>query len=245
MSASVPISSSGVWRIGWTLASAFVVESLVFGVAVLPAAAFWKWHRSWELGPPWLRIAVLSMAFIPAYLIFTLALIVLSALSTRLLGWRTPDNVELVITDVPKPLMNWARYRISIQLVSIFAGPLFRSTPVWSFYLRLNGAKVGRRVFVNSLGVTDHNLLELGDDVVIGGDAHVSGHTVESGIVKTAKVRLRRGVTVGVGSVIGIGVEAGEGCQIGALSLVPKFMKLAAHRIYAGIPVREIADTAS
>lgn len=227
-------------RLTWCLVSAFIVESVVFGVAVLPAVAFWNWHLGWDLHPPWLRVIVLSMAFIPAYLIFTLVLMVLSALTVRLLGWRTPERASLPIQELSWPLMDWARYTISIQLVKIFAGSLFRSTPVWTFYLRLNGAKLGRRVFINSLGVTDHNLLDFGDDVVIGGDAHISGHTVESGIVKTASVRLGQGVTVGVGSVVGIGVEAGIGCQIGALSLVPKGETLDAGGIYVGIPVRKL-----
>lgn len=55
---------------------------------------------------------------------------------------------------------------------------------------------------------------------------HISGHTVERGIVKTAEVRLGRNVTVGLGSVIDIDVEVGDACEIGALSLVPKRAKL-------------------
>ena len=58
--------------------------------------------------------------------------------------------------------------------------------------MRMNGAKLGRRVFVNSLDVTDHCLLEFGDDVVIGAGVHLSGHTVERGLVRTAPVRLGR-----------------------------------------------------
>jgi acetyltransferase-like isoleucine patch superfamily enzyme len=107
-------------------------------------------------------------------------------------------------------------------------------------YMRLNGARLGHRVFVNSLGVMDHNLLEFGNDVVIGSDVHLSGHTVERGIVKTAKVRLGDRVTVGASSIVEIGVEAGTGCQIGALSFVPKFLTLEAEQTYAGIPVRRV-----
>jgi acetyltransferase-like isoleucine patch superfamily enzyme len=96
-------------------------------------------------------------------------------------------------------------------------------------------------VYVNSLAVTDYNLLEFGDDVVIGDDVHVSGHTVESGVVKTAPLRLGNNVTIGLGSVIEIGVEAGDGCQVGALSFVPKHARLEAGAIYAGIPAQRIA----
>jgi acetyltransferase-like isoleucine patch superfamily enzyme len=180
------------------------------------------------------------MAFIPAYLVFALSLIVLSALTTRVTGWRTPANAELPIRAASWPLLDWMRYVTSIQLVRIFAGPLFRATPVWSWYMKLNGARLGSRVFVNSLKVTDHNLLDFGDDVVIGGDVHLSGHTVEGGFVKTAPVKLGKGVTVGVGSVVNIGVEAGDGCQIGALSYVPKFSKLEEGGIYVGIPVKRL-----
>lgn len=224
-------------RITWCLGSAFVVESIIFGLAGLPAVAFWTWHFGWDVGPAWLRIVVLSMAFIPSYLIFTFVLMILSAFAMRILSWRTPVDAELPIRELSWPLLDWARYMISIHFVKIFAGTLFRSTPAWTFYLRLNGAKLGKRVFVNSLGVTDHNLLDFGDDVVIGGDAHLSGHTVEDGIVKTAVVRLGRGVTIGVGAVVEIGVEAGDGCMIGALSLVPKGARLEAGGTYVGIPV--------
>jgi acetyltransferase-like isoleucine patch superfamily enzyme len=93
---------------------------------------------------------------------------------------------------------------------------------------------------VNSLFVSDHNLLECGDDVVIGGDVHVSGHTVEAGIVRTARVRLERGVTIGVGSVIDIGVTVGADTEVGALSFVPKHTILQPGAVYAGIPVRRV-----
>ena len=223
-------------RLFWCLVSSFAVESVVFGLSVLPAVMFFDWHLSWSIQPSWLRVLLLSMAFIPAYLLFALSLLVLSAVVARALGWRTPDDAELPLRELSWPLLNWVRGTIASQLVRIFAGPLFRSTPVWTFYLRLNGATLGRRVFINSLGVTDHSLLEFGDDVVIGGDAHVSGHTVENGILKTGRVRLGSGVTVGVGSVVGIGVEAGAGCQIGALSFVPKFTVLEPGGVYVGIP---------
>ena len=98
---------------------------------------------------------------------------------------------------------------------------------------------------MNSLAVSDHNLLEFGNDVVIGGDVQLSGHTVESGFVKTAPVRWRNHVTVGLGSVIGIGVTIGSDVQIGALSLVPKHVTLDGGRVYGGVPARPLVSDAS
>lgn len=233
-------TTKAVLRVSWALVSVFAVESLVFGLSVLPAVLFWEWHFGWEVGSAPVRVVFLSMAFIPSYVLFTLALILLSGIATRLTGWRTPSNAELDIEELSWPLLDWARYMVSTHLVRIFAGTLFRATPVWTFYMRLNGARTGKRVFVNSLEVADHNLLDFGDDVVVGGGVHLSGHTVEGGFLKTAPVRLGRGVTVGVGTVVGIGVVAGDRCQIGALSLVPKFAELEEEAVYVGIPVRKM-----
>jgi acetyltransferase-like isoleucine patch superfamily enzyme len=228
------------WRVGWTLVSIFVVECTVFGVAVLPAALFWETLALVEYPYLFVRIVVLSMAIVPAYLIFAFCLMVLSAWSVRLAGWRTPREAELSIAALDWPLMDWARYMVSVHIVRLFAGVFFRATPIWTFYLRLNGARLGRGVYVNSLAVNDHNLLDFDDYVVIGDGVHLSGHTVERGMVKTAPVKLGRGVTIGLGSVVGIGVVAGPGAQVGALSLVPKHMQLEAGTVYVGTPVRKL-----
>jgi len=107
-------------------------------------------------------------------------------------------------------------------------------------YIRMNGARIVRRVFINTLSIADHNLLELGDDVIVGADVHISGHTVEAGLLKTAGVRLASEVTVGLGSVIDIDVEVGPHCQIGALTLVPNRSRLEWHGVYIGIPARRL-----
>jgi acetyltransferase-like isoleucine patch superfamily enzyme len=227
-------------RVAWALASVFVVESVVLGLAVLPAALFWDWHLGLTFRAPWMRIVFLAMAFIPTYVLFALALMVLSATSARLFGWRTPREAQLRITDLDWPLLDWGRYVISTHVVRMLAGAPFRATPVWAAYLRLNGARVGRGAFVNSLALFDHNLLEIGDGAVIGSDVHMSGHTVERGVVKTAAVRVGRNVTIGVESVVEIGVEIGDGAQVGALSFVPKFARLEAGKTYVGIPVHPI-----
>lgn len=227
-------------RVAWTLGTSFIVECLVFGLAVVPAAAFWTPFFTRSYPSSVVRTAVVAMMFVPTYVIFAFFLMVLSALAMRVLGWRTPPDAHLVIERLEWPLLNWVRYIISIHLVRLFAGSLLRATPLWTFYLRLNGARLGRGVYVNSLAVSDHNLLEFDDHVVIGDGVHLSGHTVERAVVKTARVRLGRGVTIGIGSVVGIGVEAGPGAQVGALSLVPKFSRLEAGATYVGAPVRKV-----
>jgi acetyltransferase-like isoleucine patch superfamily enzyme len=228
-------------RVVWTLISIFIVESLVFGLSGLPAFLFWTWALSWAT-PPWplVRPLVLAASLVPAYLVFATTLVMLSAASTRILGWRTAPGAAWRLADLEWGLLNWSRYMISTHVVRVLVGTFFRSSPLWTWYMKLNGARIGRGVYINSLSISDHNMLEMGDGVVIGESVHLSGHTVEGGLVKTGFVRLGRGVTVGLGSMVGIGVEAGDRCQIGALSVVPKNARLDADAIYAGVPARRI-----
>lgn len=228
------------WRIAWTVATICLVQGLVFGLSVLPVLFIWSQLVAWIPPSPGVRLAVFGFAVAPSSVLFALLLMALSALSTRATGWRTPRGVEMRIADVDWPLLNWVRHMVALHVVRCFAGTLFRGSPVWTAYLRLSGARLGRRVFINSLSLSDYNLLEFGDDVVIGADVHISGHTVEGGVVKTGAVRLGHNVTIGLGCVIDIDVDVGPDCQVGALSLVPKHTKLGAGGIYAGIPVRRI-----
>jgi acetyltransferase-like isoleucine patch superfamily enzyme len=226
-------------RVGWTVLTIVVVQAVVCGAAVFPVLLTWVllWGKPED---PSVRVAVYSLMVVPSYIAFAMLLMVISPLATWLTGARTPGNAELRLAEMGWPLMRWARYLVAIHLVRLFAGHLFRGSLLWTAYLRLNGARIGRRVYVNTLSISDHNLLELGDDVVIGEDAHISGHTVEAGVLKTGRVRLGRNVTVGLGSVIDIDVDIGAGCQVGALSLVPKHTRLEANGVYAGIPARAL-----
>ena len=231
-------SHAAVRRFVWTLASIFVVESAILGMAALPAVAFYRWHTTWPIASFVLKTLVLAMVIVPSYAIFAVLLMAFSALAMRVLGWRPVAPCEMVIAELDWPLCNWARYQISAHVVAFFAGGLLRATPVWSAYMRWNGARFGRRVWVNSLGVTDHCLLEFGDDVVIGSGVHLSGHTVERGIVRTAAVKIGAGSTIGVNAHVKIGVDIGAHCQIGSLSMVPKFSVLSGPGTYVGVPAR-------
>lgn len=226
-------------RFTWTLGTAFVAESVLLGVSALPALAFVRWHAGWGLSEPW-QTLVLSMSAVPAYLVFSVVLMVASAAAMRILGWRPIPDAEMSIAELGWPLCNWARYQIAGHIVGFLTGGLLRSTPVWSMYVRLNGARIGRRVWINSVGVTDHCLLDLGDDVVIGAGVHMSGHTVEHGVVKTAPVRIGAGSTVGVNAHVEIGADIGPGCQIGSLAMVPKYSVLRGPGVFVGVPARRV-----
>ena len=175
----------------------------------------------------------------PSYVLFALLLLVVSPVVNRLTGRCTTPDLNVRIADFEWPLLRWARYMVAGHIVRVFAGTLFRGSPAWTFYLRLDGARLGRRVFINTFGISDHNLLEFGDDVTVGADVHIAGQTVEAGRLHTGRVRLGTQVTIGLGCAVAIDTVIGDRCQVGAMSLVPKHSTLAPG-IYVGVPVRRL-----
>lgn len=224
------------WRIAWTIVSLAGVQMLVCALSVVPVVLIWQWLFVAAGADPIVRLMFFSAAAAPSYVIFAACLMVISPVAMRVFGWHTPPDAEMRIADLDWPLLGWVRYGASIHLARVAAGTLFRGTPLWTAHLRLHGAQLGNRVYINSLSVSDYNLLDFGDDVVIGDGVHLSGHTVEAGVVKTARVRLGDNVTIGLGSVIEIGVEIGPNSQVGALSFVPKNTKLKGGAVYVGTP---------
>jgi acetyltransferase-like isoleucine patch superfamily enzyme len=228
------------WRITWTLSTLVVVQVLVCGLAALPSTLISFRLTSLAAADSVVRLMIVSAGVVPLYVLFALCLLVVSPVVLRIVRWHTPPDEAMRIADLEWNLLRWVRYGASLHVARVLAGTLFRGTPIWTAHLRLGGARLGKRVYVNTLAVSDYNLLDFGDDVVIGDAVHVSGHTVEAGVVKTAQVRLGRNVTIGLCSVIEIGVDIGAGAQVGALSFVPKYTRLPGGVVYVGTPAMPV-----
>lgn len=230
-----------IWsRVALTLIAIVAVQGAVCAIAALPPTLLWWFLWRAPLGEP-ARVVLLASLAVPLYVLFALGVLVVSPIVNRVTGAYTPDRLHTRIKDFEWPLLRWARYMVAGHVARVLAGTLFQGSPVWTFYLRLNGAHVGRRVFINSTAVSDHNLLAFGDDVILGADVHLSGHTVEHGMLITGGVNVGAGVTIGVGSIVSIGAVIADHCQIGALSYVPKHSALDADAVYAGVPTRRLS----
>lgn len=135
----------------------------------------------------------------------------------------------------------WAFVNSLVTFVR-FAGnlELFRVTPLLNLYYKGMGAKIGRDVIINSVIVYDPDLLEIGDNVVIGGDVVLMAHSGEGKYLHIRKVKIGNGASIGQSSTILCGAEIGEGAIVGAMSLVPKDCKIPPGSIYGGVPVRPL-----
>lgn len=225
-----------------------VSQSLIFGISTLPPLLFWQFITTTTHGFPFFdpygRYVLVAMSLIPAYVIFAASLMFLSAGWNRLARWRTEPG-EHEIHTYSWSVIRWASYNASINIVRVFCGEIMRSTPLWTYYLKANGAKIGDGVYVNTARLFDHNLLVLEDKAVVGGDAKLIAHLAESGFIKAQPVILRKRAVVGVNSVVGPGVVIGERSAVGAMSFVPKGTIIPDREVWGGVPARPIKVYAS
>ena len=227
-------------RVFYHAVSIIVAESLIFGLAVLPAFSLWQFIVSLRTWPSeYLNVLVVAMSILPSYFIFCLGLMAITAAATKVFGWRAPDG-DVPIKGYPKPFIKWVKYNVATHVVRIFAGEVLRASPVWRWFLRANGMKIASNVHCNTAAIYDMNLITMEEHVVVGGKAQIVAHTVEGGVLKTAPVVFRRGATIGTHSIVTPGVEVGEGGRIGALSFVTKGTKIPPRTAYGGVPARLI-----
>ncbi len=136
----------------------------------------------------------------------------------------------------------WASYNALILLVRYTCINFMRVTPFINLFHRLMGMKLGHRVQINTAVIGDSNLIEIGDDTVIGGDVTLVAHAAERGDLVTAPVKIGSRVTVGLMAVIFPGVEIGDGAMIAANAILKKGTKVAAGEIWGGVPAAKLGE---
>lgn len=198
---------------------AMAVYIALLAVAVLAAGA-----EAW----------VVVLAAPAAFLGMGLAVVLLVACLKWLLVGRYTARVE--------PL--WSRFVRRSELVTglyeAAAVPALlqalTGTPLLGLLLRLFGAKVGRRVLMESTFLTEFDLVQLGDDTVVGTGASLQTHLFEDRVMKMSVVSVERGASIGPRSVLLYDSIVGSDATVGPLSLVMKGEALTPGTRWVGIP---------
>src|SRR6266850_7958992 len=119
------------------------------------------------------------------------------------------------------------------------AARLFIGTPLYSFYLRALGAKIGPGAVIFSRRVpvcTD--LLTIGAGTVIRKEAIFNGYRAQAGRIEIGPVTLSRDVFVGERSVLDINTSMGDGAQLGHASALHSGQAVPAGQRWHGSPAQ-------
>ncbi len=222
----------------------FVTLSLILAVCAFPGVLLANWAYStatfWGWTPPgFVHLFIVTFSVTLGYFIMGITMMLLLPVLRILMGAKTGEG-RVPIRSFK--VWSWYNYNGLILAWQTLFGKFWRSSALYILFLRAMGAKIGRHVIVNSNTVYDHDMLEIGDYTVIGGDAAIIGHVGEKGHLVREKIRIGRHCTVGQYTTVFPGATLGDNCHVGAMSLVPKGAVLESNAVYGGVPVRKIKD---
>ena len=109
-------------------------------------------------------------------------------------------------------------------------------TPLMAPALRLFGAHVGRRVYIETSYLTEFDLVVVGDDAAVAGHTSLQTHLFEDRVMKMSTVTIGAGCTVGPRAVVLYDATLEADAELDALSLAMKGETLPAATRWRGIP---------
>ncbi len=147
-----------------------------------------------------------------------------------------------------RPLWTTFVWRLEFvnALYEFLATPLvlgaLQGTPLFPAYLRLLGARIGRGVYLNTTGLLEWDLVEVGDRAAINDDSVLQTHLFEDRVLKASRLHVGSDCTIGAGSVVLYDSGMEDGAELDAISLLMKGETLRAGTKWMGIPATRSRD---
>ncbi|HKY86846.1 MAG TPA: Pls/PosA family non-ribosomal peptide synthetase, partial [Pseudorhodoplanes sp.] len=140
------------------------------------------------------------------------------------------------------PLWSFAYFRFWVVKTMMRSTPVmaFTGTPIYSMYLRLMGAKIGRNVVISCrYGPVVADLLSIGDDTILRKDSILTGYRAQSNFIHLGPVEIGANAFVGEASVIDIDTVMGDNTQLGHASSLQSGQRVPDGKRYHGSPAIE------
>lgn len=219
----------------------YAVYAAVIGICLAPSiwVVAWGWRTIVQPGfGAWVLFSMLVGAAL--YLYFITGIIVMGAM-IRLTNLGIKPGVY---PNASPTMLLWLISSGILVITRVTIMPMIPMTFFTELFFRIIGCKVGRNVYFNSWILNDANLIEIGDDVVIGGASDISAHIYEKDKLILEPVKIGAGTVIGAHSYISPGVTIGKNCLIGVNSYVRRGKTIPDNSRYtalAGLPMHEMA----
>ena len=109
-------------------------------------------------------------------------------------------------------------------------------TPFKNLTWRLQGVRIGKRVFDDGCAIVEKTLVTIGDHCTLSVRSIIQPHSQESGTFKSDRIEIGSGCTLGIASLVHYGATMGDGAVLAADSFLMKGEEVPAHARWAGNP---------
>lgn len=181
---------------------------------------------------PWEQLAAFPLLYGVCGL---LAVMFLIALKWTIVGRYRPGERPLWSTFVWRnELVNAVHEHLSND----WAVGILQGTPFICWVFRALGTRIGRRVYLETTDITEHDLVSLGDDVCVNADATLQTHLFEDRVMKMSTVDIGDRCSIGGLSLVLYDTRMEADSKLNSLSLLMKGETLPAGTSWEGIPAR-------
>lgn len=194
------------------LAPVYILAAISMAIAATPAVYLFNYVYGLTTGLehyfqyPLLAFSVVSGFFLYGFSLILVIPFVNKILPVKLKPFRGP---YYSLHSIP-----WYVHNALIYLVRYTFLDFITPTPLNVLFYKLMGMKIGKGVHINTTNISDACLLELEDNVTIGGSAHIICHYAAKGYLVIAPVIIKKGATLGLKSTVMGDVIIGENATI-------------------------------
>jgi acetyltransferase-like isoleucine patch superfamily enzyme len=216
----------------------YALASSALGLALVPSLLLVsRLGPGLWLGEHWYRWPLLGASLGAALFLWGFALLIVVPIYNFVLPTRLHAFRGGYFTAAALP---WYLHNGLFYLVRFTFLPFVTLTPFGILFLRAMGMKIGRRVRITTENFSDVNMITLGDDVVIGGSAHVFCHYGGAGHLVIAPVVIERRATIGEKATLMGDVRVGEGATVLAHAVLMPGTRVGPGETWGGAPARLI-----
>jgi non-ribosomal peptide synthetase-like protein len=153
-------------------------------------------------------------------------------------GWLSPQTCLVLDKYYWFHERHWHLFGL-VALSNAFAG-----TPMKNIFSRLQGIRLGKKVFDDGIVWTEYSLIEVGDYANLNQQAALWPHSLEEGVFKSDRIKIGAGCTIGSGALVHYGVTMGDRVVLDPGSYLMKGEILNPDTKWRGNPAKAIADNA-
>lgn len=212
----------------------------VLGLAALPAFFFVRWASSFLISTQMTFWQTLFFCFSLglAFVIYGNTLLLLIVIFRIAFRMRSQEQRGHLFSAAA---LGSVLYNLLLSLAAFFYLPLLRSSSLIVWFYRGMGARIGAGTVIATTRLWDCDLIEIGENCMIGGNASIAAHVINGTRGRLRRVRIGNSVTIGANSSIMPGVVIEDDVIVGANSLVAQGMHLEKGGVYLGVPVRKVS----
>ena len=123
-----------------------------------------------------------------------------------------------------------------------FIAPLFAGTPFKNVFTRMQGVRLGRKVFDDGCYFDEYTLIEIGDYTTLNTACVIQPHSLEEAVFKSDRVTVGIGCTLGCASNLHYGITMGDYVVVEPNAFVMKGEILDTDTTWRGNPARAVVD---